>query len=221
VDDARPRTLCGRVFIWGEIILKTDVANDNVRPIERVSLEQVSHHEAGHAVMHLMYGDYIKSVSVIPNHRRYGRVVLGNHNPVSEEEAVMCLLAGPVAETLYANPDALSEESFFEIYDMAHAEGIFEVVEGRRKITMNRYFKHLSLCVEVMGQPDFREAVNLLAGRLVKHKYLSHERVIRLKDDTLWNVYDTSRRRISDARKTPTKMISQMVRQNRAVAAAA
>ena len=192
-----------------------------MRAVTPVSLERVAHHEAGHAVMHLMYGDYIKSVSIIPNHRRYGRVVLSDHDLVTEEQAVLCLLSGPVAEVFYEDPDKISKTYFSDLYDMAHAEGIFDAVEGRRKVTTNRYFKHLSLCVEIMGQPDFREAGNLLACRLMKHKYLSHGRVIRLKDDHLWDVYNTSRHRISDAKKTPTKAISQMIRHGRIFAAAA
>jgi hypothetical protein len=132
--------------------------------------------------MHLMFGDYIKSVSIIQNHRRYGRVVLADHSLVTEEQAVLCLLAGPVAEVFCKHRDRMSEACSAEMYDMAHAEGVFDVVEGRRKVTTRRYFKHLCLCVEIMGQPDFREAVKLLAARLMKHRYLSHERVIRLKD---------------------------------------
>ena len=33
-------------------------------------LERTAHHEAGHAVMHLMYGRFIESISIIEDRRR-------------------------------------------------------------------------------------------------------------------------------------------------------
>ncbi len=164
--------------------------------------------------MHLMYGDHIKSISIIENHRRLGRVVLCENDFVTEENAVLCLLAGPVAEVFYRDPNKLSKTSFYDLYDMAHSEGVFNVVEGRPKITTNKYLKHLSLCVEIMAESDFRSAVKLLASRLMEHKYLSRERVIRMKDCALWDIYSTSDARVKHAKKSPKKAISQMIRRN-------
>jgi len=52
-------------------------------------------------------------------------------------------------------------------------------------------------------------AVNLLATRLVEHKYLGRERVMRQKDWELWDIYSTSDARIRHAKKSPKKALSQ------------
>jgi hypothetical protein len=176
---------------------------------EPISLEHVAHHEAGHAVMHLMYGDYIKSISIVRDRRRGHFGIVKTCGPDRPQEAdLLCKLAGPVGELLYMDPERISRDTFCDLHNKADLEGVFEV----GKVTMNRYFKHLNLCIEVMSQPDFRSAVNLLASRLMEHKYLCHERVIRMKDCELWNVYSTSDTRIKHAKKSPTKAMSQMIR---------
>jgi len=80
--------------------------------------------------------------------------VLCENDFVTEEEAVLCLLAGPVAEVFYREPGTISKSSFSDLHDMAYSEGVFDVEEGRRKVTTNRYFKHLALCVEIMAEQD-------------------------------------------------------------------
>ena len=44
---------------------------------------------------------------------------------------------------------------------------------------MNQFIENTHLGFEVMADLEFRGGVNLLASRLIKHKYLSRERVRR------------------------------------------
>jgi hypothetical protein len=177
-------------------------------------LERTAHHEAGHAVMALMYGHYIKSVSIIEDHRRgtFGITKVLGVGELPQEADLLCMLAGPIAELLHTNQARISLDVWCDLYQSALLEGEFEKRKDRPSVTMNRFFKNACLCVEVMAESDFRGAVNLLASRLVEHKYLSHERVIRQKDWELWDVYSTSDARVKHAKKSPKKAISEMIR---------
>jgi hypothetical protein len=177
-------------------------------------LERTAHHEAGHAVMHLMYGRFIESISIIEDRRRghFGMVKTHGFRKPTQECNFLCKMAGPVAELLYKDDQKISEDMFFDLYEQADLEGVFDIEDGWPRVTMSYYFKKLSLCVEVMSDSDFRGAINLLASRLIKHKYLSRERVIRQKDWELWEIYSTSKDRVKHAKKSPKKAISQMIR---------
>ena len=184
------------------------------RSTDPISLEHVAHHEAGHAVMHLMYGHYIKSISIVKDHGRFGIVKIQYERDLSQEADLLCKLAGPVGELFHIDPERISRDSFCDLHDKADLEGVFDACEGQSRVTFKKYHKHLGLCVEVMAEPDFRSAVKLLASRLMEHKYLSRERVIRMKDCALWDIYSTSDARVKRAKKSPKKAISQMIRRN-------
>jgi hypothetical protein len=185
------------------------------RSTDPATLEHVAHHEAGHAVMHLMYGHYIKSISIIKDHGRFGMVRIQYKYDLPQEADLLCKLAGPVAELFHIDREKISRDTFYDLYDKADLEGVFDAEDGRPRVTSNKYHKHLALCIEVMAEPDFRNAVNLLASRLVEHKYLGRERVIRQKDYELWDIYSTSAARVKHAKKSPKKAISQMIRQGK------
>jgi len=183
------------------------------RSTDPISLEHVAHHEAGHAVMHLMYGHYIKSISIVKNHGRFGIVKIQHERDLPQEADLLCKLAGPVGELFHIDPERISQDTFCDLRDKADLEDVFDD-PSRPKVSFKKYHKHLGLCVEVMAEPDFRSAVNLLASRLMDHKYLSRERVIRMKDCELWDVYSTSDARVKHAKNSPTKAISQMIRRS-------
>lgn len=185
-------------------------ANDNdIDDTGPASLNHVAHHEAGHAIMHLMYGHYIKSASIKEANDRYGKVKAFGPR-CSQEADLLCKLAGPVAEMFYIDGDSISEATFSSLHDKAVMEDVFDD-PSRRKVSVRKYLDNLELCIEVVGHPDFRSAVNLLAGRLMEHRYLAHKRLVRLSDDKLWNIYNTSRERIAEAKGNRTKIIPKMM----------
>jgi hypothetical protein len=182
--------------------------------LQPASPEHVAHHEAGHAIMSLMFGHCIKSISIIKNrHAGFHGLVKTFSGEFCEEEDLLIKLAGPVAELLYSDPLKLSFYSLGELFVKAdHLEGVFKQRKGQSKITRVKVRNHANLCIEIMAEPDFRNAVNLLASRLMKHKYLcGHERVLRKKDCELWRIYRTGGIRVKHAKKSPKKATSQMI----------
>jgi len=181
-------------------------------------LERTAHHEAGHAVMHLMYGRFIESISIIEDRRRGHFGIVKTHGlcKPTQEADFLCKMAGPVAALLYRDDQKISQDTFCDLHEKADLEGVFDVEDGRPRVTMNTFIKNTCLCIEVMADSDFRGAVNLLASRLIKHKYLGRERVIRKKDWALWNIYSTSAARVKHAKKTPKRIVTQMIRQSTA-----
>jgi hypothetical protein len=179
-------------------------------------LERIAYHEAGHAVMALMYGYYIKSVSIIEDRRRghFGMVRAIGIGDSSHEADLLCMLAGPIAELLYLGKAEFSFDVLCDLHQSAELEGLFDRQKDRPNVTMNRFVKTASICIEVMADSDFRGAVDLLASRLIKHRYLSHERVIRQKDSALWDIYSTSAARVRHAKRTPSRVVRQMMRNN-------
>jgi hypothetical protein len=169
-------------------------------------LKRTAHHEAGHAVMHLMFGHYINSISIIKDHRRghYGICKASGLVKPTREADLLCKMAGPVANILWQGSELSRKALFSRMWD----EGVFDV---KPEITTGSYYGHIALCFEVMAEPDFRNAVNLLASRLLKHKYLSRDRVIRQKDWELWDIYSTSKDRVRHAKKTPSRVVTQMI----------
>jgi hypothetical protein len=189
----------------GRIVCKwgTEVASTN-------RLKRTAHHEAGHAVMHLMFGRYIESISIITDHRRGHNGICKTSGLVrpTREADLLCKMAGPVAGILWQGSELSRKAIFSQMWD----EGVFDV---KPEITTGSYYGHIALCFEVMAEPDFRNAVNLLASRLLKHKYLGGDRVIRFKDDVLWSIYDTSKERVRHAKKTPERIVTQIATKHR------
>jgi hypothetical protein len=179
------------------------------------SLTHVAHHEAGHAVMFLMFGHYIKSISIVPDPRQARFGIVKTSGPKQPRQAdVLCSLAGPVAELFYESPDTISADTFDLLFEKAAPEGVFDELSpsGRPRLTIGQCFKSLCMCIEIMGQPDFRDATTLLAERLLRHSYLCHGRVIRQRDVELWEIYSTSAERISQAKLSPNRIARQMFR---------
>jgi hypothetical protein len=64
-------------------------------------LRAVAYHEAGHAVLHVLAGQQVESVTIVPTKEYLGQTRLASSaQPVDGYRTLICLLAGPVAEAL-------------------------------------------------------------------------------------------------------------------------
>ena len=127
---------------------------------------------------------HFKSNRFQPSPLRSYRLLARMMNPWTRAAGDLNFPPGPVAALLYEDGQKISQDTFYDLHEEANSERVFDREDGQARVTMNQFIENTCLCFEVMADLEFHGAVNLLASRLIKHKYLSRERVKRRLRDT-------------------------------------
>ena len=143
-----------------------------------------AYHEAGHAVLALALGRPVHGVSVLPNRERLGVCEFrkGVFRPSEDwvEREILIALGGIAAEAIHTGAYAWDEAE----RDLQYVRELTERRAGRRQA--ERLERRLLAKAEyLLAKPGHWQAVELIAGELLKHGEISGRKARHVFDQAL------------------------------------
>lgn len=142
-----------------------------------MNLEQIAHHEAGHAAIALMFNVDFDYVTIVPNEKNAGHLEFGNSSELKGfwkfKACIEIMLAGGCAEALFLNAPNLSSVSNSMACDIPMIE---DVINKNSKYLSRKEVKPFLQWLEVRTMVHLGERwtyVKKIAAALLKKKKLT------------------------------------------------